>query len=406
MTPSMDTLLAGVTVLDLTQAIAGPYCTKLLADYGAEVIKIERPGKGDVARALGPFPGDLPHPERSGVFLMLNTGKRSVTLNLKSEAGRQSLQALIEQADILVESFRPGVMERLGLGWENVRTLNPAIVMTSVSNFGQWGPYRDNEMTELIAYAASGSMHCTGVPDREPLKLGGTATLFQAGNLAAAATMMTCYGSAATGGGQHIDYSIMEGQAGTVDRNGACLAAVAYSGEPTFRRVFGRRFNVLPFGAYPCADGYAHFTGSQQAWWPLFCKAIGRPDLATDGRYLGQNFNNLGRAEEVDELFFPWILSRQKREIMELCHEFAGSPVNTMEDLFQDRHVRARGFFVPLDHPEAGRLEYPGAPFNPAEAPHRLRRAPLLGEHTEQVLMGRLGLARPEVVALAQAGVI
>ncbi len=402
----MDALLSDVTVLDLTQAVAGPYCTKLLADYGAQVIKIERPGRGDVARAMGPFPGDRPDPERSGTFLTLNTNKQGITLDLATPAGRRIVLDLARDAHIMVESLRPGRMAALGLGYDAIRGANPAIVMTSISSFGQWGPYRDYEMTELVAYAMSASMHCTGVPDREPLKLGGTATLFHAGNVAAAATMSAFYGAAATGQGQHIDYSILEGQASTIDRNGPTLTGVAYSGEPAFFRAFSRRSNVLPFGAYPCADGYAHFTGAQQAWWPLFCETIGHPELAHDPRFTGENWTNLDRAEDVDELFLPWVLSHTKREIMDLCHEFAGSPINTMEDLFQDPHFRARGFFVALDHPAAGRLEYPGAPFLPSRAPHRLTRAPLLGEHTESILMQRLGCSRAEVVMLAQAGVI
>ncbi|MEE9286361.1 MAG: CoA transferase, partial [Dehalococcoidia bacterium] len=150
MPKAMDSLLADVTVLDLTQAVAGPYCSKLLADYGAEVIKMERPGVGDVSRRMGPFPGDLPHPEKSGLFLSLNTNKKSVTLDLRSATGQRVLRDLIPQADILLESYRPGVMARWGLGYDEVRRLNPRIVMTSVSSFGQWGPYRDYAMTELV----------------------------------------------------------------------------------------------------------------------------------------------------------------------------------------------------------------------------------------------------------------
>ena len=402
----MESLLSDVTVLDLTQAVAGPYCAKLLADYGAEVIKIERPGTGDVARRIGPFPNDVPHPEKSGVFLALNTNKKSVTVNLKTETGRRILRDLVPRVDILLESYRPGVMAKWGFGFDDVRRIKPDIVVTSISSFGQWGPYRDYEMTELIAYAMGVGMHCTGVPDREPLKLAGTATLFQAGNTAAVAAIGAYFGSQADGVGQHVDYSIMEGQASSVDRNGASLMAMAYAGEPTFRRAFGRRFSVLPFGAYPCADGYAHFTSAQQAWWPIFCSMIGKPELSEDPRYTGENFQNLDLAEEIDELFLPWILSHAKREIMELCNEIAGSPINTMEDLFADPHFRQREFFVEVDHPAAGPMEYPGPPFRPAATPWKKGRAPLLGEHNEEVLTGRLGYSRTDLAKLARMGVI
>lgn len=165
-------LLSGVRVADLTQGISGPYCTKLLADYGAEVIKIERPGVGDMMRSRGPFPGDRPHHETSGLFLTLNTSKKSVTLDLKSETGKGILRRLIASAEIVVEGFRPGAAEGLGFGPSAVREMNPKAVMTSISNFGQWGPYRDYRVTELTAYAIGASMHSTGVPELGPLKLG------------------------------------------------------------------------------------------------------------------------------------------------------------------------------------------------------------------------------------------
>ncbi|MBI3743006.1 MAG: CoA transferase [Chloroflexi bacterium] len=400
-----DSLLFGVTVLDLTQGVSGPYAAKLMADYGAAVIKVERPGAGDVMRRAGPFPGDLPHLEKSGSFLYLNTNKRGLTLNLATVSGQRILRALAAKADILIESSHPGEMESWGLGYDALRSINPSLVMASVSNFGQTGPYRDYEMTEIIAYATGVSMHCTGVPDREPLKLGGSAALMQAGNLAAAVIIGAWFGVAATGEGEYIDYSLMESQAATVDRNGACLMAVSYSGEPTFRRVFSRRFNVLPFGAYPCADGYAHFTGAQAAWWPNFCDVVGLPEWKTDPRFIGPNFSNVENAEIVDEGFLPWILSKTKHEVMVECEGFAGTPINTMEDIVHDPHFRQRGFFVAINHPVAGSFEYPGAQFNPAKAPWRAGRAPLLGEHTEAILR-ELGYSRQDLVKLTQAGVI
>ena len=204
---------------------------------------------------------------------------------------------------------------------------------------------------------------------------------------------------------QQLDTQIMESQVATVDRNGACLMAVSYSGEPTFRRVFSRRFNVLPFGAYPCADGYAHFTGAQAAWWPNFCDVVGLPEWKTDPRFTGPNFSNIENAEIVDEGFLPWILSKTKREVMVECEGFAGTPINTMEDIVHDSHFRQRGFFAAINHPVAGRFEYPGAQFNPAKAPWRAGRAPLLGEHTEAIL-SELGYSRQDLVKLTQAGVI
>lgn len=399
-------LLSGVRVADLTQGISGPYCTKLLADYGAEVIKIERPGVGDMMRSRGPFPGDRPHHETSGLFLTLNTSKKSVTLDLKSETGKGILRRLIASAEIVVEGFRPGAAEGLGFGPSAVREMNPKAVMTSISNFGQWGPYRDYRVTELTAYAIGASMHSTGVPELGPLKLGGTVTLFQAGNLAAAVTLATWYGVREGSPGQHIDYSIMEGQLASPDRNGQCLLGIAYSGDSAFRRAHSRRFTLLPFGAGPCADGYAHFTAAQPHWWSRFCQIIGHPELIADPRFAGPNFYNMDMFDAFDAYFLPWILSKTKREVMEGCPDVAGTPVNTMEDLFNDRHFRERGAFAEITHPIAGRHTYPGAPFRPAKAPWKAAPAPTLGQHNEEILCERLGYAKHSLVKMAQAGVV
>ena len=174
-----DLALEDVKVLDLTHHVAGPYCTKLLADYGADVIKVERPGLGDSARSMGPFPGDAPHRERSGIFLHLNTNKRGITLDLKSRAGAKVVKELAREVDILVESFRPGTMERYGLGYETLRVVNPGLVMTSISNFGQTGPYRDYRSAEIMVYGMGGEMYSTGLDEREPVKLGVNVHLYQ-----------------------------------------------------------------------------------------------------------------------------------------------------------------------------------------------------------------------------------
>ena len=401
-----ESLLSGLRVVDLTQGITGPYCTKLLGDYGAEVIKIERPGTGDMMRARGPFPGDRPHPEKSGLFQMLNTSKKSVTLNLQSETGKGILRTLIESADIVVEGFQPGGADKLGIGADAVREINPRAVMTSISNFGQWGPYSGFRLTELTAYAIGMSMHSTGIPEAEPLKLGGTATLFQAGNLAAAVTIATWYGVREGSPGQHIDYSIMEAQVASPDRNGQCLLGIAYSGDSAFRRSYARRFTILPFGAFPCADGYAHFTTAQQNWWPNFCRIIGHPELIDDPRFTGENFYNLDMIDELDTYFLPWILSQTKQEVMKKCEEIAGSPVNTMEDLFSDVHFRERGYFTEITHPVAGTHEFPGAPFRPEKAPWQPRPAPTMGQHNEEIICDRMGYSKAALVKMAQSGVV
>jgi crotonobetainyl-CoA:carnitine CoA-transferase CaiB-like acyl-CoA transferase len=398
--------LASIRILDLTQGIAGPYCTKLFADYGADVIKIERPGGGDVARRLGPFPGDMPHHDTGGMFLELNTGKRSVTLNLKTVTGQQILRRLAGDVDLVVESFRPDTLGRLGLDGEVLAEVNPRATLVSISNFGQTGPYRDLEADDLLAYAMGGVLWVTGDEQREPLKIGLYAPLFLAGAIAAAMTFGALWGARRAGIGERVDVSIMDVLAASMDRGSPNLMSWAYSGELATRRTRARRASALPSGVYPCADGYVQ-VAAQAAWWERFCRTIGRPDLIDDPR-LRANLLNPAFADEMDTLFYPWLMQHTKQEIMEKAqaHGLPISALNTMADVFRDPHLRARGFFTVLDHPAAGMLEYPGLPFRMLGTPGELQRAPLLGEHTVEVLTNRLGYTRQDLVILRERNVI
>ncbi len=400
----MPGALSDVKVIDLTQHVAGPYATRLMADMGAEVIKIENPRSGDVARRLGPFPGDVPHSEKSGLFLHLNTNKKSLTLNLKSATGQRILQDLVKDADILVESYPPKVSQALGITYEELEKVNPRLVVSSITNFGQTGPYRDFKATDMVIYALGGVMHVTGVYGREPVKIGNYAILYLCGTASAALTMATFYGARYQGLGQHIDISLMEQAAHSMDRGGTGLTAWAYSGSPYFQRAATFRGSILPTGLVPCADGYVWFN-PVVAWWPRVMEAIGRPELAQDPRYT-QNMFNLELADEVDAILLEWTMQHTKQEIMLVLGTAAVTAANTMEDVFKDPHLRARGFFTEIDHPVAGKFEYPGEPYKLTETPWQAGRAPLLGEHTQEILGGRLGYTQQDLATLRAAGVI
>lgn len=400
-----DRLLEGVVVVDLSRNVAGPYATKLLADYGADVIKVEPP-TGDPSRRLGPFPGDVPHPERSGVFLFLNTSKRSVTVDIETASGRRIVRELAERADILVESFPPGTMERLGLGYERLAALNPDLVVSSITPFGQHGPYSGFSADEMAVYAASGVMSVTGVDSRQPLKLGDYATLTLGGASACAATLAAFFGAAHNGtGGQHVDFSLQEAQAASMDRGGTNLAAAALSGDLFFERALSFSLSIIPTGNYAAADGFVHMT-AMPTWWDRFTSMIDRPDMREDPRFLSNLFNPEMKGE-VDAAFIPWLLDHDKQWIMEKGQRegFAITAINTMEDVFADPHLRHRDFFETLDHPEAGPFEYPGPPFRPARTARSMTRAPLLGEHTAEVL-GELGYEPSDIVILRERGVV
>ncbi len=398
--------LAGVRVLDLTQAIAGPYCAKLLADYGADVIKIERPGLGDRARRMGPFHRDRVHPERSGLFWHLNSNKRSVTLNLKSATGRRIFLELLDGAGVVVESFAPRVMPSLGLDYETLSARRSSLVMTSISNFGQTGPYRDYKSAEIVTYAMAGPMHGTGLPEREPLKLGENVIQYQVGSAAAAATAIALWEAEVSGRGDHLDVSLFRAQASSQDRRTTMLIGFQYTGETMDRKPAGVSPGV---GVRPCADGYVNIMGATLRF-PTLLKMMGQTELLDDPRFKDDMARaQPGASEEFDTYYIPYLMQYTKRQLfaMAQAHHLPSGPLYDSSDLLSDPHFRERGFWPSVEHPGAGPVEQPGRPFVMGETPWRLqRRAPGLGEHTEDVLSGILGYSRRDLVRLRQLGVV
>lgn len=404
------TALDGVRVLDLTHHIAGPHCTKILADWGADVMKIERPPAGDPARLMPPFFHDEPDIEKSALFLHLNTNKRSVTLNPKTDAGREIFARLVAEHDIIVENFRPGVLASWGFDYASLAAINPKIILTSISNFGQDGPYRDMKATELTEFAMGGPMNVNGHREHFPLKLGGNVAQYQAGAVAAYATLLALW--QVEGGddtGDHIDVSIYETQAGFRDRRTTFLVAHAYNGAVGTRPETAIRPGV---GIRPCADGYVNIYVTSAPKMKSFLRMIGRPDLADDertdaGMMLGQLYPDL--AMEIDASYLGWLMEHGKREAATLAQEnqLLAAPVNTVEDLVTDPSYRERGFFEEIDHPVTGPVTYTGRPFIMNASPRRpARPAPLLGQHTAEVLCGALGYAKEDLPKLRAYGVI
>ena len=398
----MEQVLSGIRVLDLTHYIAGPYCTKLLADYGASITKIEKPGTGDRARKIGPFFGDDPHKEKSGLFLYLNTSKQGITLNLKSRAGVDIFKELLKDTDILVENFSPGVMPGLGLDYETLEKINPNLIMTSISNFGQSGPYRDYQATEIVTDAMGGWMSIIGHPDREPLKPGGHQSQFVAGLFGALGTITAFYGQEMTGIGQHIDISIME--------------AVLYiqmnitQNYSYYNRITNRLGNVVlppPGSILPCRDGYIGAIAVTTEQWRTLCHWMGMPELAEDPKFL----TRIERAENLDELnamLIPWLLEHDQEELFREGQKrrlpFA-VPAST-KMLLESRHLNDREYFTEVEHPATGNVRYPGAQFNMGDLPYQLKRAPLLGEHNEKIYCNRLGYSKNQLVKMAEQGII
>jgi len=394
--------LSGIRVLDFTYHIAGPYCTKLLADFGAEVLKVEPPGGGDVSRRLGPFLNDEPNPEASGMFLYLNTNKQSVTLNLETEAGRTMARRLAAESDVIVENFAPGALASLGLGYDDLSALNPRVVMVSISPFGQDGPWRDWKADEVNLHAISGLMQITGDPEREPLKNGGHQALYNTGINAFTGALMAIFAQLARGVGQHVDVSAYESMSYMIEPPRVVQASTL----GTFTNRVGNTGTL-----YPAANGHVNFIrGGSGNTYEVLAKVTGNDEFLSD---TFKNLPLLGAAspqvrEALEGLLVPWLLEHPKEEFYHSGQ--AGGQnfgyVANPEDLVASPQLQARAFFVDVEHPVAGHLTYPGAPYRLSETPWHAGRAPLLGEHNRAVYVDRLGFTPAQMVELTRAGII
>ena len=391
--------LSGMVALDLTQIMAGPVCTMLLADMGADVIKIEKPNGGDDTRRMGPpFAGGW-----AAGFLALNRNKRSLALNLRDEQGRQVFRRLLAGADVVVENFRPGVMERLGLDYAALAQIKPSLVYCSISGFGATGPYRDRGGFDLVAQGMSGLMSITGFPDSPPAKVGVPITDISAGTLAAYGILCAYIHALKTGQGQSVDASLLEaGIAYTI------WESALYFAEGEIPGPLGSAHRVsAPYQALRTQDGYINIGAATQATWEQFCRAIGQESLIEDPRFKvpGDRKAREGELAELLEL----TLSRQTTaywlELLAQAGVVAG-PIYNMEQVYQDPQVQAREMIIDLEDPELGPLHNIGIPVKLSATPGRInRRAPALGEHSEEVLLAA-GFSPDEVALLVENGVV
>lgn len=401
--------LEGVRVVDFTRNIAGPNCTKLLADFGADVIKVEEAG-GDPSRALPPFVGDVPGADRSLLFLHLNTNKRSITIDRQTAHGRDLLRTLIRGAQVVVEDDEPGAMAEFGLNYGSLSADAPELVYASITPWGQTGPYARMKLraSELILQAMGGPVNQTGAVDREPLKLGGNLAQMQAGAVTAFGIVMAVLRAEAGGGGDYLDVSIYETQAGSRDRRSVALTSYAYMGYPS-KRIASSGLSLVG-GVRPCADGYVNVLVVGPDKMNRFVEMIDRADLVDDER-LSQPATQVDPAfvEELQASYLTWLLQRNKREVVAESQSrglLAGA-INTPADLISDPHYRERGVWESIDHAETGPLEYPGRPFIMGATPRaQAGPAPRLGEHNVEVLTGLCGVEAEALPALRAAAVI
>jgi crotonobetainyl-CoA:carnitine CoA-transferase CaiB-like acyl-CoA transferase len=411
--------LEGIRVVELASFVAGPYAAKLLGHMGADVIKVEPPG-GDIARRMGPFKGDDPHSEKSGLFFYLNAEKRGVTLDLRHSQGMALFHQLLKEADVLIEDSSPEVRRELGLGYDDLKAVNHRLVVTSITPFGLSGPYKDYKAYYLNTFHSGGEGYCTPgslgwilYSDRPPIKTAGFLGEHDVGVCAANATMGALHFAEVNGVGQQVEVSKQEALANII-RYDLAVHNLGYN-ESRASRMF-------PIGGLiQCQNGFVMVMPIERHMWDGVLDLMGDPEWLRDEKY---DYDRIARSvmlteedvrrgmkdrEDVNSFLQEWALEHTKEEIFHSLQErhcLCGM-VFDAHDLVNSAQVQHRGYFVEIEHPVVGRVKMPGAPFKHSGTPWAVERpAPLLGQHNEDILLGQLGHSREELVRWRQAGVI
>jgi CoA:oxalate CoA-transferase len=386
-------------VLDVTRVLAGPYATMMLADYGADVIKIETPEVGDDSRAFGPFVG-----KESAYFMSLNRGKRSMTLNLKDSGAQDLFREMVKKADIVVENYRPGTMEKFGLGFEALQKINPKLIYAACSGFGHSGPYMEKAAYDVIVQGMGGIMSVTGHEGGEPTRVGASVGDITAGLFTVIGILTALHTRDLTGKGQKVDVGMLDCQVAILEN---AIARYLVTGSVPVP-IGNRHPSITPFEAFSARDGYIIIAVGNDRLWAKFCELISRNDLITDERFA----NNAARTKNQKQLkavldgVFPSKTVGQWIEVLEAAGIPCG-PINTVDRVLADPQVQARNMIVEVEHPVAGNLKMPGLPIKLSETPGGIEcPAPLLGQHSEEILKELLGMSVEQVADLRAKGIL
>ena len=394
----MAAALENIKVVDLTRTLAGPFCTMMLGDMGADIIKIEEPQRGDETRSWTPFWNG-----ESTQFVSFNRNKRSLSLNLREEEGLEIVRKLAANADVMIESFRAGALERMGLGYEAISSINPGIVYCSISGYGRTGPMAEKPGYDLIIQAYSGLMDLTGEPDGMPQRVGFSLVDLFTGMMAFGSLVTALYHKKETGQGQRVEAALLDGQVAALSYHATAYMATGVVPQ----RMGSGHPSLVPYQSFRASDGNFIVGVANQGLWERFCAGIGRPDLLEDSRFKTNDDRVVHRAECVETLneIFKTKTMREWVEIIEEAGVPCG-PINRVDDVVNDPQVNARNMIAELVHPNVPELRIPNSPLKLAETPASIRRpSPLLGQHNEEVL-GELGYSAEDINDLQERGVI
>jgi len=376
--------LEGIKVLDLTRVLAGPYCTMMLADFGANIIKIEPPGVGDDSRSFGPFVG-----KESAYFMSLNRNKRSITLNFKSEDEINLFREMVKQADVVVENYRPGTMEKFGLGYDELKKINPKIIYAACSGFGHSGPYMLKPAYDIVVQAMGGIMSITGAEGGEPTRVGASIGDIIAGMFTAYGVMLGLFHRERTGEGQKVDVGMLDCQLAVLEN-----AISRYTTSGVVPTPLGNRHpSITPFASFAAKDGHLIVGAGNDRLWERLCNLIGCPELVKDERF-NNNGNRTNNAKELMVILNNIFITKTIKEWLELLEkaELPCAPINTIDQIVNDPHIKAREMMVEIEHPIAGHQKMAGVPVKMSATPGQVEfHAPLLGQHTAEILLEMFG---------------
>ncbi len=401
--------LEGIRVIDMTRAMAGPYCTMMLGDLGADVIKVEQPGRGDDSRGWGPpFVGEAEgglYPGESTYYISANRNKRSITVNLKHPEGAAIVQRLAAEADVFVENYVTGTLDRMGLGYEQLHALNPRLVYCSVSGYGRTGPYAERPGYDFVLQAEGGLMSMTGPENGEPYRVGGIPIIdITTGMFAATAIMAALRVRDRTGEGQWVDTSLLDTITALLTNMGS---SYLLTGEAP-RRYGNTHPSITPYEAFKARDRWFIVAAANQKQWGIVCDAVGRPELKDDPRF-ADNGKRVANRAELREILNAAFEVKEAGEWIELL-QAAGlpcGPINTVPEVFNHPQAEAREMILTVPHPTAGEVKVAGFPYKFSLTPAEVRLAPpLLGQHTEEVLIDLLGYSAEDVKKLQKEGAV